>query len=209
MAPDGNDQNKMEVFTAREVRAEQRRALQGAIRPATMEKPPDLLAWWRVIRKRRWTVLTAFSVLFVTVLAGSIYEKPVYQAKALIEIDKEDPSVANPQELFQLDEVSDAYLETQYKVLASDDLAERVIHQLGLDRRAEFLPSSLVSPWRASAAPASPPAPLPTARLCPTRWSRKPYSPTSRTVWTSGRSGVAAPSSFASIPRIPIWRREP
>jgi succinoglycan biosynthesis transport protein ExoP len=159
MAPDGNEQNKMEVFTAREVRAEQRRAMQGAIRPATMEKPPDLVAWWRIIRKRRWTVLTAFSVLFVTVLVGSIYEKPVYQAKALIEIDKEDPSVANPQELFQLDEVSDAYLETQYKVLASDDLAERVIHQLGLDRQAEFLPSSLASPWRASAAPVSPSVP--------------------------------------------------
>jgi succinoglycan biosynthesis transport protein ExoP len=159
MAPDGNDQNKMEVFRAREVRAEQRRAMQGAIRPATMEKPPDLVAWWRVIRKRRWTVLTAFSVLFVTVLTGSIHEKPVYRAKALIEIDKEDPSVANPQELFQLDEVSDAYLETQYKVLASDDLAERVIHQLGLDRQAEFLPSSLSSRWRVSAAPASPPVP--------------------------------------------------
>jgi len=159
MAPDDNDQNKMEVFTAREVRAEQRRAMQGAIRPATMEKPPDLVAWWRVIRKRRWTVLTAFSVLFVTVLVGSIHEKPVYRAKALIEIDKEDPSVANPQELFQLDEVSDAYLETQYKVLASDDLAERVIHQLGLDRQAEFLPSSLASRWRASATPASPPVP--------------------------------------------------
>jgi capsular exopolysaccharide synthesis family protein len=159
MTLDGNDRNKMEVFTAREVRAEQRRALQGAIHPATMEKPPDLVAWWRVIRKRRWTVLTAFCVLFITVLAGSIHEKPVYQAKALIEIDKEDPSVANPQELFQLDDVSDAYLETQYKVLASDDLAERVIHQLGLDRQAEFLPSTLLSPWRASAAPASPPAP--------------------------------------------------
>jgi succinoglycan biosynthesis transport protein ExoP len=159
MAPDGNDQNKMEVFRAREVRAEQRRAMQGAIRPATMEKPPDLVAWWRVIRKRRWTVLTAFSVLFVTVLAGSIHEKPVYRAKALIEIDREDPSVANPQELFQFDEVSDAYLETQYKVLASDDLAERVIQQLGLDRQSEFLPSSLLSPWRASASPASPSVP--------------------------------------------------
>jgi succinoglycan biosynthesis transport protein ExoP len=159
MAPDGNDQNKMEVFTARAVRAEQRHAMQGAIRPAPMEKPPDLLAWWRIIRKRRWTVLTAFSVLFVTVLAGSIHEKPVYRAKALIEIDKEDPSVANPQELFQLDEVSDAYLETQYKVLASDDLAERVIHQLGLDRQAEFLPSRLALPSRTRPAPAPPPAP--------------------------------------------------
>src|ERR1700686_4220503 len=142
MTLDGNDQNKMEGLTVREVRVEKRRAMQRAIRPAKMEKPPEFLAWWKVIRKRRWTVLTAFSVLFVTVLAGSIKEKPVYRAKALIEIDKENPSVINPRELFQLDEVSDAYLETQYKVLASDDLAERVIHQLGLDRQAEFLPSA-------------------------------------------------------------------
>jgi capsular exopolysaccharide synthesis family protein len=154
MAPEGNDQNKMEVFTPRDIHVDRRRAWQEGIRPAKIEKPPDLLAWWRVIRKRRWTVLTAFSVLFVTVLAGSIEEKPVYRAKALIEIDKENPSVANPQELFQLDEVSDAYLETQYKVLASDDLAERVIHQLGLHRQAEFLPSVRAWPWSVSAAPA-------------------------------------------------------
>jgi succinoglycan biosynthesis transport protein ExoP len=160
MAPEGNDQNKLEVFTAREVRAEQRRAILGAIRPAKMEKPPDLLAWWRIIRKRRWTILTAFSVLFAAVLAGSLKEKPVYRAKALIEIDKENPSVANLQEMFPLDEVTDAYLETQYRVLASDDLAERVIHQLGLDRQAEFLPSARAWPWTTSAAPApsSPPS---------------------------------------------------
>jgi succinoglycan biosynthesis transport protein ExoP len=159
--PGDNDQNKMEVFTPREARVERRRTMQGGIFPAQVEKPPDLLAWWRVIRKRRWTVLTAFSVLFAAVLVGSIKEKPVYQAKALIEIDKENPSVANPQELFLLDEVSDAYLETQYKVLTSDDLAERVIHQLGLDRQAEFLPSTLAWPWTmtASAAAAFPPPP--------------------------------------------------
>ena len=161
MNPGDNDQNKMEVFTPREARVERRRTMQGGIFPAQVEKPPDLLAWWRVIRKRRWTVLTAFSVLFAAVLVGSIKEKPVYQAKALIEIDKENPSVANPQELFLLDEVSDAYLETQYKVLTSDDLAERVIHQLGLDRQAEFLPSTLAWPWTmtASAAAAFPPPP--------------------------------------------------
>src|SRR6202521_3919307 len=159
MATDDNDQNKREVFMPRGVRVDRGRAMQRAIRPAKMEKPPDLLAWWRVIRKRRWTVLTAFSVLFAAVLAGSIKEKPVYRAKVLIEIDKENPSVVNPQELFQLDEVSDAYLETQYKVLASDDLAERVIHQMGLDRQAEFLPSVLAWPWSVSAAPATPISP--------------------------------------------------
>lgn len=147
MDSENNDQNKMEVLSAREVRVERQRSLPGAIHAPRMEKPPDLLAWWRVVRKRRWTVLTAFSVLFAAVLAGSIEEKPIYRSKALIEIDKENPSVANPQEMFLLDEVSDAYLETQYKVLASDDLAERVIRQLGLDRKAEFLPSTRIWPW--------------------------------------------------------------
>jgi len=157
MAADDNDQDKMEVFTPRDVYVERRRSVQGAIRPGKMEKPPDILAWWRVIRKRRWTVLSAFSVLFVAVLVGSIKEKPVYRAKALIEIDKENPSVANPQEMFQLDEVTDAYLETQYRVLASDDLAKRVIHQMGLYQKAEFLPSARNWPWRVSAAPTIPP----------------------------------------------------
>ena len=156
MASD-NDQNKMELFTAREVRVERSRVPQGPLRAARSERPPDLLAWWRVIRKRRWTVATVFLVLFTTVLVGSVEEKPVYQAKALIEIDKENPSVANPQEMFLMDEVSDAYLETQYKVLASDDLADRVIRQLGLDRQAEFLPSARAWPWSVSAAPAVPP----------------------------------------------------
>ena len=156
MASD-DDQNKIELFTARDVRVERTRVPQGPVRAARSERPPDLLAWWRVIRKRRWTVATAFLVLFTTVLVGSVEEKPVYRAKALIEIDKENPSVANPQEMFLMDEVSDAYLETQYKVLASDDLADRVIRQLGLDRQAEFLPSAHGWPWSVSAAPAVPP----------------------------------------------------
>jgi polysaccharide biosynthesis transport protein len=156
MAPD-NDQNKIELFTARDVRVERTRVPHGPVRAARSERPPDLLAWWRVIRKRRWTVATAFLVMFTAVLVGSVEEKPMYRAKALIEIDKENPSVANPQEMFLMDEVSDAYLETQYKVLASDDLADRVIRQLGLDRQAEFLPSAHAWPWSVSAAPAVPP----------------------------------------------------
>src|SRR5665213_157400 len=147
MGSDEKEPNKIEIFTPRDVRVERRRVLPGGLRPSQMEKPPDLVAWWRVVRKHHWTVITAFAVLFLTVLIGSWKEKPMYRAKALIEIDKEDPSVANPQELFQVDEVSDAYLETQYKVLSSDDLAERVIHQLDLDRNAEFLPSQVHWPW--------------------------------------------------------------
>lgn len=157
MAPDDNERNRMELFRADDARVQRARNVTSTILPALREKPPNLLAWWRVICKRRWTVLSAFAVLFTTVLVGSIYETPVYRAKALIEIDKENPSVANPQEMFLLDEVSDAYLETQYKVLASDDLAERVIHQLALDKLPEFLP--YVHAWsrRTNSVPLPPP----------------------------------------------------
>jgi uncharacterized protein involved in exopolysaccharide biosynthesis len=103
------DDKKMEVFKAGETPLERRRA--GHI--VEIVKPPDLLAYWKVIRKRRWTVLTAFIVLFGVALAGTLKQKPVYRAKALLEIEKENPSLVTPQELFQLDEVSDAYLETE------------------------------------------------------------------------------------------------
>ena len=101
-------------------------------------------------RRRKWTVLTALSVVFGTILVVTLNEKSVYRAKTLLEIDKENPSLVTPQELLQFDEVSDAYLETQYKVLGSDDLAQRVIDQLGLSKVAEFQPRKSLWPWPAS-----------------------------------------------------------
>ena len=147
MPEENTDQNKIEVRKTGEVRLERRRALLASTRSDELEKPPDLLAYWRVLRKHRWTVLTGFSVLFAVVLAGTLDQKPTYRAKALLEIENESPSLVSPQELFHLDVVTDTYLETQYKVLASDDLAERVIDQLGLDQVAEFRPPVRPWPW--------------------------------------------------------------
>jgi polysaccharide biosynthesis transport protein len=142
-----SDPYQIELFRAREKPVDRRQSLLSAGHMAEMEKPPDLLAFWRVIRKRRWTVLLAFGVLFAVVFVGTFRQKPVYRSKALIEIDKENPGLATAQQVFQLDEVSDAYLETQYKVLNSDDLAERVIGQLGLDQVAEFRPKAHGRLW--------------------------------------------------------------
>ena len=142
-----NNDNKMEVFKTGEIPLERRRVSRAPASIIELEKAPDLLAYWKVIRRRRWTVLIAFTVLFGGVLVETLKQKPVYRAKALLEIEKENPSLVTPQELFQIDEVSDAYLETEYKVLSSDDLAERVIAQLGLNQIAEFQPQKRSWPW--------------------------------------------------------------
>ena len=91
-----------------------------------------------MIRKRRWTVIAVFILVFTTVLVGTLEEKPVYRANALIEIERENPSLVTSQQVLQLDDASDAYLETQYKILNSEDLADRVIDQLGRTRLRSF-----------------------------------------------------------------------
>ena len=134
-----SDPYQIELFRARDGQLNHRRSPLSATRMTDMEKPPDLVAW-KINRKRRWTVLMAFGVLFGVVFVGTIEQKPAYRAKVLIEID-EDTGLVTPQEVLQIDEVTDTYLETQYKVLNSDDLAERVINQLRLDQLAEFRPT--------------------------------------------------------------------
>jgi succinoglycan biosynthesis transport protein ExoP len=136
-----SDSYQIELFRPREGPLNRRQATLTAAGLGEMEKSPDLVAFWRVIRKRRWTVLMAFGILFGIVLVGTFKQKPLYRSKVLIEIDKENPGLVTPQEVLQLDEVTDTYLETQYKVLGSDDLAERVIVQLSLDQVAEFRPA--------------------------------------------------------------------
>lgn len=105
-----------------------------------MKESADLLSYWRVLRKRRWTALTVFFVLFTIVLLGTLKQKPIYRGQALVEIAKENPNLLTVQELFALETVSDTYLETQYKILRSDSLARRVIDQFRLDQLEEFNP---------------------------------------------------------------------
>ena len=115
--------------------------LPAAYEAVETEKAIDLLVYWRVIRKRRWTIVTMVFVLFAIVLIGTLRQTPVYRASALLEIQNENPEILTFQELFKLEGVSNTYLETQYKILGSESLARRVIEQHRLDRVAEFNPS--------------------------------------------------------------------
>jgi polysaccharide biosynthesis transport protein len=101
---------------------------------------PDLRAHWRTIQKRRWTILSILLITFTISLIVTWKEKAVYRADALLEIQRENANIPTVQELFQLENVSDNYLETQYKVLQSETLARRVIDELHLERDSEFNP---------------------------------------------------------------------
>jgi capsular exopolysaccharide synthesis family protein len=103
------------------------------------EEVPHLLDYWAIIKKRRWVVLSCLVIVFATVAIGTLKEKPVYEGKVLIEIDPEPPNVVNFKEVVSVSPVDvSAYLETQYKILKSRSLAERVVQDLQLYRLPEF-----------------------------------------------------------------------
>lgn len=110
-----------------------------AVVDVSSEEVPHLLDYWAIILKRRWVVISCLLVVFATVAIGTLKEKPVYEGKVLLEIDPQPPSVVNFKEVTSVDPVDiAAYLETQYKILKSRTLAERVVQDLQLYRLAEF-----------------------------------------------------------------------
>jgi len=135
------DENKIQLFDP--IRPRLERVRPEVIDSYTVEAPlegPNLREYWRTVQKRRWTVLSILLATFTIAAIATWKQKPVYRAEALLEIQKENANIPTVQELFQLENVSDNYLETQYKVLQSETLARRVIDQLHLERDTEFNP---------------------------------------------------------------------
>jgi capsular exopolysaccharide synthesis family protein len=98
----------------------------------------DLRSYGRILRKRLPSILIVFFILFTVILIATLKQRPVYQAQALLEIQKESPDIPTIKELYELDAVSDAYLRTQYSILGSESLARRAIDQLHLETLHEF-----------------------------------------------------------------------
>jgi succinoglycan biosynthesis transport protein ExoP len=107
------------------------------------EESPRLLDYWHVILKRRWVVLTCLLIIFTTVGIGTFKQRPLYAGKILIQINPAEPQVLSFQQIAQAGPAWDlqSYRETQYKILKSRSLAERVVRDLRLYQYPEFYQS--------------------------------------------------------------------
>lgn len=105
----------------------------------------DLLRYWHILLKRRWMIAAmTVSVLLVT-LVLTLLAKPIYRATAVIQIDNEEQHVVQVGGVSAQTTYDPQFQETQYQLLRSRMLAERVADELGLDAtEAERL---VVSTW--------------------------------------------------------------
>ena len=104
--------------------------------------------YWRVVRRRRWTIISCF---LVTAIAGTLWtftQRPLYTASATVRIDKEEPRVIKFDKVVDESETAQDYYQTQYRLLQSRTLANRVIGLLQLDQHPEFQAPEREQGWR-------------------------------------------------------------
>ena len=104
------------------------------------EREVNLRDYWRVVQKRKWTVIAFFLIVVITTAVTTFTMRPIYRGTATIQINKENPQVLDFKEIFAVNMADRDYYQTQYKILESRKLARQVIHLQKLSEHPEFLP---------------------------------------------------------------------
>ncbi len=94
--------------------------------------------YWQVLLRHRWTVISTFLATVIVTVLWTFSIKPVYTGTVTLRIEKEEPRVLKFEEVLKAADSQLDYYQTQYKILQSRSLANRVIGLLQLDRHPDF-----------------------------------------------------------------------
>ena len=93
----------------------------------------DLLAYWRMLVKRRWLIAGIIVAVVAIALIRTLLTPPTFRATAVMQIDSESMQVMQVQGITPMQGGWDPdFNQTQYELLQSRSLAERVAEDLNL-----------------------------------------------------------------------------
>ncbi|HET7108869.1 MAG TPA: polysaccharide biosynthesis tyrosine autokinase [Candidatus Acidoferrum sp.] len=103
-------------------------------------REPHLYDYLLILRKHQWLILSFLLTVVTIVSIATFRMRPVYIARATIEIDRENTNILPFQGADAYDSMMDLdnYIETQSKVLTSETLALQTIRNTGLAANPEF-----------------------------------------------------------------------
>jgi succinoglycan biosynthesis transport protein ExoP len=104
------------------------------------QKEVELRDYWKVVRKRKWTIISFTFIVLIATGVMTFTMDPIYRSTATIQINKENPQIVDFKEIFSINTTEMDYYQTQYRILESRSLAKRVIQSLKLSENPEFLP---------------------------------------------------------------------
>src|SRR6266699_5940508 len=116
--------------------------------PSEEKREVHLLDYWRKIWRGRWTILSIFVVVVTLVAIGTFTQRPVYRVQATVEISPQSRKVAPVADVADLGSgnygwlAEERYFNTQYEIIKSRDVAQRVFERLDLYNDPRFKTSS-------------------------------------------------------------------
>lgn len=96
-----------------------------------LEQEIDLREYADIVMRRRWMIISFTIILCTLALIYSFLMKPVYEGTTRILMEKEAPKVVNMDEVSTADFSAREYYQTQYKILKSRAVAEKVDKAIG------------------------------------------------------------------------------
>ncbi|RTE65217.1 polysaccharide biosynthesis tyrosine autokinase [Amphritea opalescens] len=98
----------------------------------------DLRQYWNTINRHKWGIF-GFAIVVTMLTTLVVFSmKPIYRAEATLLIESQNANVVSIEEVYGLDSGNSEYYLTQFEILKSRQLAERVIDKLNLIDHPEF-----------------------------------------------------------------------
>ncbi|CAN7400027.1 polysaccharide biosynthesis tyrosine autokinase [Pseudomonas sp. LjRoot71] len=119
---------------------------QSALRQDESDDEIDLLKLWQTIWRRKWSIMTLVLVVSMVAILVVFSITPIYRAAATLLIEQKSAKVVSIEQVYGLDGAGNEYLQTQFELLKSRALAERVVRQLNLTTHPEFDPRQQPEP---------------------------------------------------------------
>jgi succinoglycan biosynthesis transport protein ExoP len=99
------------------------------------EREAHLTDYYRILRKHRWLVAGLFLLTVLTVTVWTFVQTPIYQASATVLIEPEAAKVLNIQEVTSIGAPTQEYYRTQYEIITSRPILQKVVDVLNLKKR--------------------------------------------------------------------------
>src|SRR5919108_500059 len=111
----------------------------GGFAPDAGSFAPDLLEYWRILNKRKWLI---FGITAACVALGGVRTlmmTPLYSATVRLQIDRNVAKIVEGGNVTPVEGQDLEFLKTQYELLQSRTMAERVVSTLKLGEDADLL----------------------------------------------------------------------
>lgn len=102
------------------------------------EETIDLRQYWNILNRKKWPIIGLATVVSIIALLVVYAITPIYQATSTILIESQNANVVSIEEIYGLDTRAQQYYETQFEILKSRPLAERVVNELSLTEHPTF-----------------------------------------------------------------------